>query len=194
MRFTRIVAVFVLSAAATAAAQNGPTQGKPEDPTAQARAAATEYRSRVAAGMKEAAAHVGITIDEGKLMLATRDDALVAIAPASGEKDVFLFMQASFAESTCAEVFAAGYYRVKTVPAAKGRPTKAQFINGEGKVVATGSLTSEERKAQPEEKDKLQVGIQLRHTGGATARTTLGVCRCQWIPWFRWRRLHVVVT
>jgi hypothetical protein len=87
---------------------------------------------------------------------------------------------------------------VRRVPVArtpaKGRATKAQFINSAGKVVATGSLTSEERKALPEEKDKVQVGIQLRHTGGATARTTLGVCRCQWIPIFRWRRLHVVVT
>lgn len=162
----------------------------------QYRADATEqYRTRVANDLQQAAKAVGVRIDEKQLLITTRNDALISVAPAYEKKDVFLFMHASFAaNSTCANVFPEGDYSVRIVPTKSGEPTRTEYINASGKVVARGQLMAETRKANPEEKGQLQVGIQLRHTGGLKARTVFGVCRCQWIPLFRWRRLHSVVV
>ena len=196
MQFARIFpAILIVGIAALLHVHTSSAVDAAQQTPKSTKTAATDLRTLVAADLQQAAKRVGLKVDESHVMVATRDDASVSIAPAEGQKDTFLFMHASFALAGCNQLFPEGYYSVRVVPGAQGtNPTKAQFVNSEGKVVATGRLTSETRKAQPEEKDKTQVGIQLRHTGGPTAMTTVGVCKCQWIPWFRWRRLHVVVT
>src|SRR2546427_11660605 len=133
MRAHQVALVLVIITASAAARTNHEHASVPvaQGSVTAARSAASDYRTRVAADLQEAAKRVGVRVDGSKLMVATRDDAFLAIAPAYDQKDVFLYMQASFSGESCAAVLPDGYYSVRIVPVSKGNPTKAQFINAD---------------------------------------------------------------
>jgi hypothetical protein len=153
-------------------------------------------RASIADAMSRAAEKAGVSLYKEKLVLATRGDTIIASMPTTDDKKGFLFVYISFAEGTCAQAIAAGFYTIRATTTRKGSP-QAQFIDSNGKVALVARLERHVRKSFADEENQLDVGIQLRHAErptGQSARTILGICKCQYIFPFSWRRLHSVIV
>jgi hypothetical protein len=153
-------------------------------------------RASVADAMSQAAQKAGVSVYKEKLVLATRGDTIIASMPTTDDKKGFLFVYVSFAEGSCAQAIPAGFYTIQANTTRKGSP-QARFINNSGKTVLVARLERHVRKAFADEENQLDVGIQLRHVErptGQSARTILGICKCQYIFPFSWRRLHSVIV
>jgi hypothetical protein len=151
-------------------------------------------RASIADAMNRAADKAGVSLYTEKMVVVTRGDTIIASVPTTDDEKGFLFVYVSFAEQACARAIPSGFYTVKG-PAGKGG-RQAHFIDSSGKVAIVARLEQHERNAFPDEKDQLEVGVQIRHLerpNARTARTIVGVCKCRQIHkrcHQRWKRLH----
>jgi hypothetical protein len=110
--------------------------------------------------------------------------------------NAIMFTYLSFPKAACAQTLPPGFYTVELYRDPAIREPKARLVNIETQTAAILPIIVEEMKARPDDEGKDEVGATLHSTVGpdGVRRVSVGVCRCQYIFPFSWRRLHIVIV